>query len=275
MSTDERQALVWDVLDERAARAMAGADVWEDVRQALADRDLLPWRARPRLTSRRRTLLKLAGASAAIVIVAVVALLQWSANTAPLLASWSPLPDTPTPALTRIAAELCAPAPLGPRVGERRSAPAPPPPPPLVIDRRGDVAAAFSADAATQRVCFLAKEGPSEDSWRVVGGGGSSNVPGRAQLTQEPVRVDGVTNVGGIARRLTGNSLTAVRGRVRDDVDRVVVRSGGLSITATVTDGFFLAWWPGWTDGFDGIVAEAFSGSVPLGSAVPAERLLR
>lgn len=167
---------------------------------------------RPR--RRRRPPLPALGAlgvsGSAAAVVAVVAL---GSGAAPAFAGWSATPTSPLPGQLATAESQC---------GAAGGAP-------IITDTRGPYTASVYADG---RTCL---QGAGESLQSSRSGGDLSAVPaGQVQLTGA-----------GLADS-SGQALTMVDGRTGAGVQGVVVhRSDGTSVTATVSDGWYLAWWPG------------------------------
>ena len=76
---------------------------------------------------------------------------------------------------------------------------------------------------------------------------------------------------GGGTRDSAGNALTLVDGRAGAGVTAVTIdRSDGSSVQATVTDGWYLAWWPGTVTATNAEVTTASGTSTVAFPSTPA-----
>ena len=147
------------------------------------------------------------------VAAAVVAVVTLGSTAAPAFAGWSASPTNPLPGQTAAALSECGSGT------------------PTITDTRGPYTAAIYAGANSTRTC-LQGDSVSIDS---ASSGGTPTVPGDGQIV-----------LNGAGSQANGNALTLVDGRVGAGVTAVtVVLSDGSSVHATVSNGWYLAWWPG------------------------------
>jgi hypothetical protein len=150
---------------------------------------------------------------AAAALTAVFAL---SSGAAPAFAGWQATPTSPAPGQLAQAAQAC-----GQDLGS-----------PVLSDSRGPYTASIYADSTTGDVC-LSGNGVSVSS--------SSTSMAPASVAAGQIQLDGSGT-----RDSAGNALTLVDGRTGAGVTAVTIqRSDGSSVQATVTNGWYLAWWPG------------------------------
>jgi hypothetical protein len=150
------------------------------------------------------------------VAAAVAAIVTLGSSAAPAFAGWQSTPTTPAPGQLTQAAQAC-----GHDLGS-----------PVLSDSRGPFTASIYANSTANDVC-LSGNGVSMSS--------SSTSTAAADVAAGQIQLNG-----GGTRDAAGNALTLVDGRVGAGVTAVTIeRSDGSSVQATVTDGWYLAWWPG------------------------------
>jgi hypothetical protein len=170
---------------------------------------------RPR--RRRRPALPALGAlGVSATAAAVVAVATLASSAAPAFAGWSPTPTRPGAGQLAAAEQACS-ANLGTTV---------------LTDTRGPYTASIYADATSSHLCL---EGGSLSIASSNSGASQADVPpGQIQLG------------GSGMKNSSGQALTLVDGRIGAGVTSVTIdRSDGSSIQATVSGGWYLAWWPG------------------------------
>jgi hypothetical protein len=176
--------------------------------------------------------------------VAVVAAVTLGSSAAPAFAGWSPTPTPPAAGQLAAAQQECSNA-LGA---------------PALTDTRGPYTASIYATASSSHTCL---QGGSLVIASASSGPRAADVPaGHVQL------------FGSGMESSSGRALTLVDGRVGTGVTSVRIdRSDGSSVQATVSGGWYLAWWPGTArattadvTGSTGIVTEQFP-SAPQGPA--------
>jgi hypothetical protein len=183
--------------------------------------DLLARRARRRSTRRW-----VVGAGAV-----VAGALLWALSTSPVpgnqqvvFAGWQPVPTTPDAALADAASAVCG-AAKDELPGMRM----------IGQDQRGSAAAIVFAGNGQLSICLVTRD----KAGKVV-----ATASGLTRL--EP-RASSLSVDSGLSQPETSNfpGLTIVAGRVGGDVSSVeVARADGVLVSATVTSGYFLAWWP-------------------------------
>jgi hypothetical protein len=190
-------------------------------------------RPRPRWRSRQRRLWRrpaLGAAAAALTAGIAVAVVLLTSTTPVAYAGWTPVPTTPTPASVKLARAACDamhPGPLAAKaIGGR----------PVLIDARGRYTALVSVAGDVLSICisagshatgvggsnlsFDAKPGP--DQLGLFSGGGGS-APGFAGASGEEHLVG-----------MAGSDVTGVK----------FVFANGVTVVATVQNGWYFAWWP-------------------------------
>jgi hypothetical protein len=147
---------------------------------------------------------------------AVVAVVTLGSSAAPAFAGWSPTPTPPVAGQLAAAEQACS-ANLGT---------------PVLTDTRGPYTASIYAEATSSHTCL---EGGSLSIASSSSGAIQADVPaGQIQLT------------GSGLKNSAGQALTLVDGRIGAGVTSVTIdRSDGSSVQATVSGGWYLAWWPG------------------------------
>jgi hypothetical protein len=178
---------------------------------------------------------------------AVVAAVTLGSSAAPAYAGWSATPTPPTAGQLAAAERQCS-ANLGT---------------PVLTDTRGPYTASIYADATSSHTCLQG------GSLSIASGGGGPN--------QTHVRAGQVQLFGSGMEDSSGRALTLVDGRVGAGVTSVTIhRSDGTSVKATVSGGWYLAWWPGTAKataadatGSAGTVTEHFP-STPAPTGCPA-----
>jgi hypothetical protein len=153
------------------------------------------------------------GVSAAVAAIVAVTL---GSSAAPAFAAWSPTPTPPAAGQLAAAEQQCS-ANLGT---------------PVLTDTRGPYTVSIYADATSSHLCL---EGASLSIASANSGPTQADVPpGQVQL------------LGSGIENSSGQSLTLVDGRIGAGVTSVTIdRSDGGSVQATVSGGWYLAWWPG------------------------------
>jgi hypothetical protein len=147
--------------------------------------------------------------------VAVVAIALGS-SAAPAFAGWS---ATPTPAgATQLAA---AQQQCGANLGT-----------PVLADTRGPYTASIYANATSSHLCLQG---------RSLSISSANSSPKQADVPAGQVQL-----FGSGMQNSSGQALTLVDGRIGAGVASVTIdRSDGSSVQATVSGGWYLAWWPG------------------------------
>jgi hypothetical protein len=170
---------------------------------------------RPR-RRRRPTLPALGALGVSATAVAVVAVLTLASNAAPAFAGWSPTPTPPAAGQLAASEQACS-ANLGT---------------PVLTDTRGPYTASIYADATSSHTCLE--------------GGSLSIASSNAEPSQADVPAGQVQLTGSGMKNSSGQALTLVDGRIGAGVTSVTIdRSDGSSVQATVSGGWYLAWWPG------------------------------
>ncbi len=151
----------------------------------------------------------------ATAVAAIVAVTLGS-DAAPAFAGWSPTP-TPPAAGQLAAAEAQCSAGLGS---------------PVLTDTRGPYTVSIYAEQATSHLCLQG---------RSLSIASTNTGPAEAKVSAGHVQLSG-TGV----QNSSGQALTLVDGRIGAGVTSVTIdRSNGSPVEATVTGGWYLAWWPG------------------------------
>jgi hypothetical protein len=195
--------------------------------------------------ARSRLVALSATAGLVVVLLAAAVLAQSLARPTSVYATWTAVPMSPDPALAGAADEECRssmlPAPADAELDrtlwseeqrQRLGVLGDPADLPLVaLDQRGQVALALFSDGRSYADCMVVR---SRDRGVIIGGTGA---------------IDGQRS--GALRVLSGMAyegdprLRMVVGDVSPDVSTVAIRrDDGVEVTATVSNGYFLAWWP-------------------------------
>lgn len=149
-------------------------------------------------------------AAAAGVIVAL------GSSAAPAFAGWNATPTAPAAGQLGQAAQAC-----GQGLGS-----------PVLTESRGPYTAAIYASSDTSDVCLA--------------GNGVSMSSSTTSQQKGSLPADGIQFGGHGMRDTSGDALTLSVGRVGSGVTAVsLALSDGSSVQATVSDGWYLAWWPG------------------------------
>jgi hypothetical protein len=153
----------------------------------------------------------LSGAAATAAIISVVTL---GSSAGPAFAGWTPVPTRAAPGQTAAALRLC---------GSRT---------PVLTDTRGPYTASVYAMPNGAGTCV---SGTGVSFSGTAHGIGEGNVgPGQIQTFVSS------------SNDSSGHSLTVLDGRVGAGVTAVrIERSNGTAVTATLSAGWYLAWWPG------------------------------
>jgi hypothetical protein len=177
------------------------------------------------------------GATGAAAAVAAIVALGSSAG--PAFAGWQRTPTTPGPGQLAQAAQSC-----GNDLGS-----------PVLTDSRGPYTAAIYDNSSTSAVC--------------LSGNGISM--SHTSSTPTSVAAGQIQLGGGGTRDSAGNALQMLDGRAGAGVTAVTVDlSDGSSVQATVTDGWYLAWWPGTVSATDAKVTTASGTSTVTVPSAPA-----
>lgn len=155
--------------------------------------------------------LGVSGAAAAVITAVTL-----GSSVAPAYAGWSATPTPPAAGQLAAAEQQCS--------ANRGT--------PVLTDTRGPYTASIYADATGSHTCL---QGGSLSIASGNGGAGATQVPaGQVQL------------FGSGMENSSGQALTLVDGRIGAGVRSVTIRrSDGSSVKATVSGGWYLAWWPG------------------------------
>jgi hypothetical protein len=153
--------------------------------------------------------LGLSGAAAAVAAVVTL-----GSSAAPALAGWTPAPTRPAPGQTAAALQQCGSGT------------------PVLTDTRGPYTAAVYAVPNGTGTCMQGGSVSFSGTARGVGEG--SVAPGQIQTFVSS------------SNDSSGDAFTVLDGRVGASVTAVTIeRSNGNAVTATVSGGWYLAWWPG------------------------------
>ncbi len=173
----------------------------------------IDYHPRRRRVARLPAIGALGAASSAAAIAAIVTL---GSSAAPAFAGWRATPTTPLPGQLAQAAQAC-----GQNLGS-----------PVLTDSRGPYTASIYSNSTTGDVC--------------LSGNGVSMSSSTTSAAPASVPAGGIELNGGGSRDSAGNALTLVDGRTGAGVTAVTIhRSDGSSVQATVSGGWYLAWWPG------------------------------
>lgn len=172
---------------------------------------------------------------------AVAAIVALGSSAAPAFAGWRSTPTTPAPGQLAQAAQAC-----GQNLGN-----------PVLTDSRGPYTASIYADSTTSALC-LSGNGVSM----------SSNSTSTAPVS---VATGQIQSGGSGMRDSAGNALTVVDGRTGAGVTAVTIKRGdGSSVQATVSNGWYLAWWPGTVTATNAEVTTASGTSTVAFPSTPA-----
>jgi hypothetical protein len=142
-------------------------------------------------------------------------LITLGSSAAPAFAGWQATPTTPAPSAIALNAQTC-----GQGLGS-----------PVLTDSRGPYTAAIYAQGTTNDVC-LAGNGLS------ISSSASADASDAAAAGQVQLNTHGLHDA-------SGDGATLVDGQVGAGVTAVTVElSNGASVQATVSGGWYLAWWP-------------------------------
>jgi hypothetical protein len=173
----------------------------------------IDYHPRRRRVGKLRAIGALGASGIAAAVAAIVAL---GSSAAPAFAGWRSIPTRPVTGQLAQAAQAC-----GQNLGS-----------PALTDSRGPYTASIYADSTSSDVC-LSGNGVSMSS--------SSASQAPTAIVAGQIQLDG-----GGTRDSAGDALTLVDGRTGAGVTAVTIeRSDGSSVQATVTNGWYLAWWPG------------------------------
>lgn len=186
-------------------------------------------------------------AAAAAALVGVMTVYGGPGGQSPAYASWTPGP-TVVDAETRAKAESACRASISEstgRLGDSGSDPSTAPTTrpedfrTVAAERRGSfMLLAMAADDGSTQACFFDAGKPD----RVAGAGGSLATAGsEPPKTLAPAQIEAAG--GGMSSGPEGTYATA-QGRVGADVTGVTLRTAGQTVQATVSNGWFAAWWP-------------------------------
>jgi hypothetical protein len=199
----------------------------------------IDYHPRPRRRVRKLPAIGALGATGTAAAVAGIVALGSSA--APAFAGWRSTPTTPARGQLAQAAQAC-----GQGLGS-----------PVLTDSRGPYTASIYVDPTTSDVC-LSGNGVSTSS-RSTSAAPASVAAGQIQLAGRGLRDS------------AGDALTLVYGRTGAGVSAVTIeRSDGTSVQATVTNGWYLAWWPGTVTATNAEVTTASGTSTVAFPSTPA-----
>jgi len=212
----------------------------QSLREALSDRaaqvkpdsiarlQAIDYRPRRRQARTIPTIGALGTTGIAATVAAIVAL---GSGTAPAFAGWTPTPNS----------AISPPAQAGPGAqgscGKGLGSA-------VLTDSRGPYTASIYANSTTSAVC--------------LSGNGVSVSNTDASTTPVSVAAGQIQFSGGGTRDSAGNALTLLDGHIGTGVTGVTIDlSDGSSVQATVTDGLYLAWWPGTVKATDAKITTA------------------
>ena len=212
----------FDDVHRRRADALLERIVSQDPSDspATAPRSRHPWRV---------AAVALAGATAAVIAVALVVIPQGPSA----VASWTPEAEPLSAAELQIAEEACR-SQLG-YIDQIDDMPV------VLSERRGDVVALlfWRANPDTSSSCVadfpVGSSAVGEVQFGSAGGSGPASVPSAGTFM--------VGAIGGFV--LDGGTLSVVDGPVGDGVVGITVRAGDVEAEATITNGRYSAWLPG------------------------------
>jgi hypothetical protein len=223
-----------DQIERSVREALSYQDAQLDP-QSIVRLRAVDYQARRRRIRRLPTLGVLGTTGTAAAIALVVSL---TSGAAPAFAGWQATPTTSASA---------PPVPQGQACGQGLGTA-------VLADSRGPYTAAIYAQGNTTAVC-LSGNGMTMSS------NSSSTVPVTVAAGQ-------LQFSGGANRDTAGNQLTLADGRAGTGVTAVTFElSNGTSVQATVTGGWYMAWWPGTVTATD---AEVTTASGTTSVAVPA-----
>lgn len=155
------------------------------------------------------------GAGGLAAAAAVIAAVELTGGAAPAFAGWKATPTAPAPGQLAQAQQVCA------GLGT-----------PVLTDTRGPYTVSIYVGAGARHVCLTGNGISMESSG--AGTSGSSIGTGQVELGEHGLQDS------------SGNALVIVDGEVGSGVTAVTIdRVDGSSVQASVTDGWYLAWWPG------------------------------
>lgn len=173
------------------------------------------------------------------IVAAVVSL---SAGAAPAFAGWQATPTTPSSGQLAQAAQAC-----GQGLGT-----------PVLTDSRGPYTASIYSESNTTDVCLSGNDVTMSSSFTSA----------QAAPTLSP---GSITLNGGATRDAAGNALTLADGRAASDVTAVTIElSDGSTVQATVSGGWYMAWWPGDTTAKDAVITSSSGTSTVPFPAAPS-----
>ena len=117
--------------------------------------------------------------------------------------------------------------------------------PPAIAERRGDYVFLMFTRASAQAalaVDCVAEIRPGSGDVDEISGGAGGAVAGDAPLTAPDADAVEVTSIGEF--NLDGTAAS-VAGRIGSDVTAVIIHAGERTVAATLSNGWFVAWWPG------------------------------
>lgn len=228
-----------DHIERSVREALSYQDAQLD-QDAIARLRAVDYKPRQRRIRRLPTLGLLGTAGTAAVVAVVVTL---SSGAAPAFAGWQATPTTPaTPAA----------APAGQSCGQGLGTA-------VLADSRGPYTAAIYAQGDTTAVC--------------LSGSGISMASSSSSTTPVTVAAGQLQFAGGISRDSAGDQLTLADGRTGSGVTAVSFDlSDGTKVQATVSAGWYMAWWPGTASATNAEVTTASgtaSVAVPAGPQMP------
>lgn len=228
-----------DHIERSVREALSYQDAQLD-QNAIARLRAVDYRPRRRRIRRLPTLGVLGTTGTAAVVALVVSL---SSGAAPAFAGWQATPTTPTTSPAAAAGQSC-----GGVVGT-----------PDLTDARGPYTAVIYTQGDTQYVCLSGNDifmQTSSTSSRPV-----AVAAGQLQFS------------GGVTQDSAGDQLTVADGRTGSGVTAVSFDlSDGSTVEATVSGGYYMAWWPGTATATSAEIttASGMTGvSVPAAPAVP------
>lgn len=228
-----------DHIERSVREALSYQDAQLD-HSAIARLRAVDYRPRQRRIRRLPTIGVLGTAGTAAVVAVVVSL---SSGAAPAFAGWQATPTTPTTPAAAAAGQSC-----GQGLGTA-----------VLADSRGPYTAAIYAQGDMTAVC-LSGDGVS------MGSVSSSTTPVTVAAGQ-------LQFAGGISRDSAGDQLTLADGRTGSGVTAVSFGlSDGTEVQATVSGGWYMAWWPGTATATNTEITTA-SGTASI--AVPATPNIR
>jgi len=208
-------------------------------------RSFAPYRLAAAIPTPHRPMSRLVAAVVPIgvgMLVGAVIVIRSVVSPDSAFATWTATPSTPNPALVEAVRDGCQ-SPPGPDwtaadhayFADMATLPL------VVVDQRGRGAVALFAERRAEGQASMMCLSVADEDGQVMAGGGGSSTGARETPAIGPLRLFTANR-----NRSEWGTITAYAGSIEPGVTQVIVeRNTGSGVIASLSNGYFVAWWPG------------------------------